>query len=188
MGMIAVLGALRADIAPSRARFEERLEQSLDPSVAPLVVEFRLDLTGVWGHLLLAFSGNTYDGEKIPPDRLDGSGFGVWAVRGRHPIYPKPELTGSFFEVSLYYNDNEDVAAISAWLDAGPSPEFLSYFRAQHERYVDGLMKEGLSERDIRAYAGGTREEAPYLNHWERMRGFYGRAREGQLWVKSYIG
>jgi hypothetical protein len=152
--------------------------------------EFKLSLDGVWRDLLCVFSGDSYD--PLEPDHLAFGNEGVWAVRGRHLAYPLLESPGlpeaeHLNEVRLMFNDGDDIDRIVGWLQDGPTEEFLAYFKANHEAYVDGMIEEGVSEEDIKRYAGGGREATPYIGHWNHLLDFYVKSQKKCLFVSCYI-
>ena len=202
MGTVASLSAVHPDPAPTpdevRSAFRDRIRASLVAPYPSVPAEFGLSLDGVWRDLLRAFSGGADADYPLNREWLlaDSDAWpspeGVWAVRGRRRAYPLWDRPGPpeeehLNDVRVMFNDDGDVALIVAWLDAGPTASFVEYFRTQHERYVDGMLAEGASAAEIRQYAGGSRDEAPYLTHWNRLREFYHEALAKRLWVRSYI-
>ena len=206
MGYVGTISALRPPPAPPggapsldarREAFRDRLRATFVEPYPGLDDEFNLDLSGVWSALLRAFSGGTdypLEREWLGADSPAWpSPEGVWAVRGRRPAYPMLDRPGApeaeaHIEDWALFNDGGDVARILAWLEAGPTERFVSYFRAQHEAYVDEMVAGGASADEVERYAGGGREAAPYLGHWDRLRDFYRRAFAEELWVRCYIG
>lgn len=195
MGTVAALSAIRPDPAPTlgaaRRLFRDRIRASLVEPHRSVSRKFDLSLNGVWRDLLQAFAGHPY--KSLVERNLTAGDEGVWAVRGRRLAYPLPSQPGPpeaihGNDLTILFNDGGDVRQITEWLAAGPTERFISHFRSQHEAYVDNMLEEGASPREIQQYAGGGREDAPYLGHWERLHEFYRKASAEQLWVECYIG
>lgn len=201
MGFVAALSALRPPDVPSldaaHEAFRERLRTTLIEPYPSVEDEFNLSLSGVWRDLLRVFSGDADYPLNLEWLVADSPAWpspeGVWAVRGRRRAYPLIDRPGvpeteRRNEDWILFNDGGDVALISEWLGRGPTEEFVSYFRAEHEAYVDEMAAEGASSEEIDRYAGGGRSASPYLITWEYLHGFYRRANDEGLWVRCYIG
>lgn len=192
MGITAVASAIRPNASASRDRFRERLRACLFEPYPSVPAEFKQVLDGVWEPLLRVFSGGDY----YPLDRehLGRGGPGVWAVRGRHPVYPlldRPDIGADErrYEFTVLFNDGEDVSRIAAWLGADPPPEVLEGFRREHERYVAELARLGLSADEISGSVGGATLDNPYLlGAWKALADFYRKSAEEGLWAKCFIG
>lgn len=182
MGVIAFIGATKLDIDSDRPTLERLLKSGRRRDGTALESEYTLDLFN-WRNLYICFSRGDFP--NVPIQDIRG-GIGIWSIRGRHSLNPEPGQT--FRGYSWCYNDWDDVAAISAWMDKGPTFEFMSYFRTEHELLVNKMISEGKSDETIRAQAGGLYHEAPYLWEWDRLQEFYARARMDQYVVTGYVG
>ena len=137
MGMVAVASAVRPDDTSDREQFESELRASMSgPSTTS--VEFKLSLDSIWMPMLTEFSGGWYDPSAGRYDRLGKGNEGVWAVRGRHRVLPRPDDDDPRYEVSLFYNDGGDVAAIADWLKQEPPNGVSDGLRARLNYDVPG--------------------------------------------------
>ena len=198
MGTIAVATAMSPGPRPSHSSFEKALWDSLNSSDRPYPPVHELILDSYWRHLIIVFSEGQYTGEPGRDDLLFDGNEGIWAVRGRRPVFPRPAhvpppLSERSYEEkggskTLYYNDASDVDVIARWLNNGPTRGFIDYFKKRQVERVNKMESEGRSNDYIDYYSGGEIDGTPYLEARNSLERFYEQSRDENLWVECYIG